>query len=192
MALIDLFFGTDFFNRIGRRNIRGDELAALIAATIPSGAGDVGKGAEMSKIGTFAVPNVGTQIPLIFDTEFYDDLGFIDIPTDDDRIVIPVTSPQITRVQFSGFARWENLAGQITGYREMDVWKNGINPAAFQGGSLVRWNANDVIGATKDTMIESMPQLVVPGDFFQLRVGQNSASNPLDILIARFAVKVLR
>ena len=192
MALIDLFFGTDFFNRLGRSNIRGDELAALIAATIPSGAGDAGKGAEMSKIGTLLVPNVGTQIPVIFDVEFYDDLGFIDIPTDDDRITIPVTDPQISRVQFAAFCRWENLVGQLTGYREMGFWKNNVNPSSGESGSLVRWNANDTIGATKDTMIVSMPQRVVAGDFFQLRVGQNSASNPLDILIQRFAVVVLR
>ena len=30
MNLSDLFFGTDFFNRLGRKNIRGDELKTLL------------------------------------------------------------------------------------------------------------------------------------------------------------------
>lgn len=190
MNLSDLFFWTNCKNRVGFPNIRGDELAALINAAGASP--NVGLGAEMSRIGTLAVPNVGTAIPATFDTEEFDDLGFIDIPTDDTRITIPSVTPAIERVQLTGFFRWENLAGQLTGYRAMEVWKNNTNPAATEGGSLVRWNANDAIGATKDTMIVSFSQRVTAGDFFQLRASQNSTSNPLDILIQSFAVVVLR
>ena len=113
MALIDLFFGTDFFNRIGRKNIRGDELAALINAQGASA--NIGKGALVAFNGNFSVPNSLDQF-VTWDTLIYDDLGFTDLGgANPERLVIPDVTPAIKRVIVGGgMANWAaSIAGNV-------------------------------------------------------------------------------
>ena len=108
MALSDLFFGTDFFNRIGRKNIRGDELAAMLGGGIRQGQGALISRSSPQSIPGQAVPTPPTKI-IDFDTVVYDDLNFAG--PNDDGFTIPDLDPPIQRVQLWCHLSWFPNAG---------------------------------------------------------------------------------
>lgn len=90
MSLQDLFFGTDFFNREGRKNIRGDELAAQLGTQQHQG------GAVGTTVPQVIPDDGGFHAFTGFDFVAYDDLGFANLPT---GLQIPDRDPPIERVQ---------------------------------------------------------------------------------------------
>ena len=108
MSLSDLFFGTDFFNRIGRKNIRGDELAALIAAEGGLLSGQIGQGCAVQRAPAETITDGFPGVTVIwtgFPNPFYDDLGFFSgaAPT---RLTIPAVTPAIQRVLIMAQTVW--------------------------------------------------------------------------------------
>lgn len=168
------------------------ELLAQLTIDIPSGGGNpfIGDGAEVRATGS---QNVGTVIgALIYNTEVYDDLGFADLGVDNDRLTIPVTNPQITRVQLSGFTRWNNTQGGQTGVRQVNISKNGSSGVGGDGISIRRENPLSASAFDGLYTFTSLPQEVVPGDFFQLLALQNSTVGTLSILNCNLALVVLK
>jgi len=103
MSLTDLFIGTDFFNRLGRRNIRGDELADMIGATRAS--------AQLGgpyPLGTSGGPYPTGSVLIDFSPPAggginFDDGGFIDFSKNVAGFVIP---DGVTRFQCTIVGRW--------------------------------------------------------------------------------------
>lgn len=170
MALVDLFFGVDVVNRTGRNNIRGDELAALLAADPSFASPRVGQGALVRQgVAGQSIPNgVATDIDLTAGggaSIDYDDLGFFVAP---DRFVIPAVVPPIQRVIVSVGVFWLSGAGT---FRRLRTEKNGAGPLTDQS-----MQQNDVqpIAAIQTAMaVDSLPTIAVAGDFFEFNVTHN-------------------
>ena len=179
-------------NVAGRESFSYADLLAQLTIDITSGGGNpfIGDGAEVR---ASSGQNVGTVIgALTFNVEVYDDLAFADLGVDNDRLIIPVTNPQITRVQLACFTRWNNTQGGQTGVRQVNISKNGSSGVGGDGISVRRENPLSVGSFDNLYAYNSLPQEVVPGDFFQLLALQNSTVGTLSILNCNLAIVVLK
>jgi hypothetical protein len=166
MNLSDLWFGTDVVNRTGRKNIRGDELAALIAASGLGASPFTGASVSARRAGAFSVPDGFGGYDLQFDagTDF-DDLGFFDAgqPT---RLTIPDTDPAISRVLVIGNLVWSssnNTNFQVQIRRTPVLNNESQQSVSAQGGTAVTQYLNT-----------SLISNVSPGDYFEVRAYQFS------------------
>ena len=173
MSLSDLFFGTDFFNRLGRKNIRGDELAALLSEA-GLGAGQIGMSAVAS--GANQDINNASDQPLVWDTIEEDDLGFLDVSSGsprNERFIIPDVDPPINKVIFGGAFRWEqSLAGDT---RMINMRFNFSEHGALFPTAAMQMTATmqDPAFANRNS-VSSGPTRVSPGDIFTLSGFQDS------------------
>ena len=180
MELKDLFFGVDVFNRTGRDNITGTELAALISGGGASGGASVG----VERAALFSVPTgAGYTVEFSAGAEF-DDLAFFD-PADNTKLTIPVTDPPISRVLL----------------RAMTVWSPVVVGSAFNaqilkaGGSSLeaRQSVNNLTGVPVTTFCSvTTIEDVVPGDEFTLRAAHSLGAANVNLARANFALTVLR
>lgn len=182
MPLSDLFFGTDFFNRLGRRNIRGDELATMIAL-----GGVVGGGALVSREASQSI-DADAVTPVIFDSETYDDAGFFDLGGAPTRLTVPAG---ITRIQLWCTLRWtEDAAIELITVS----LKNGDDFSSENAGPGMfadfRNPQDDDFGYY--ITLSSASVVVVEGDFFELGVEHTNATDPQDLLKAQFGILALR
>lgn len=182
LQLSDLFFWRGAVNRTGLLNITGDELAALIAATIPGGAGNIGKGALISA-GTQTIPDASLEaidFSINGPNIVYDDFGMFDIaePT---KLSIP-SGEDISRVWTYCLVQWQN---NLNGTRTQTIERNGFT--AVTGGVF------DVTPAASGGIPQTSygaPVPVTPGtSFFRLQVAQSSGGN-LGVSRVDFAVIV--
>lgn len=170
MNLSDLFFWTSADNNTGLENIRGDELAALIAATIPGANPNIGLGAQINR-GAGQNISTGTPTTAIFTSEIFDDLGFADLGANNDRLTIPVTDPQITRVMLTAEASWQNNASGTRGHAVSFNGSSGF-------GDNLSFNRNrPPTNSLQNALFTYTTQLipVVPGDFFGIKLEQDGA-----------------
>ena len=149
--------------------------------------GFVGMGAAVRRDSQLSIPNSGiTDVP--FEFEDFDDLGFWDIsnPTE---MVIPVTNPQITRVQFSGTLHMTNTQGGQSGYRSLDFRSN--NPTDANVRNQNRWPPND--NALQDFIrtYTGRPIAVSPGEIFTFECNQ-TGTGAVTLEDAIWCVTVLR
>lgn len=166
------------------------DAAAIVAAGGGGGNGFAGQGAGIRNTGN---QFIGTSIaPLIFNTEDYDDLGFADLGANNDRFIIPVTDPQITRVRLSVFTRWNNTAGTQSGIRQVNISKNGSSSVNEEGNSIRRERPPDQGSFDALYTFTSQPFRVIAGDFFQVLALQSSTSGTLGMLNCGFSIAVLR
>jgi hypothetical protein len=185
LNLSDLFFWRGAVNTTGLVNITGVELAALIAAQIPSGAGNIGKGALIS-CGVQSIADSSLEIidwSINGPTITYDDFGMFD-PAEPTKLSIPA-GEDISRVWTYCLVQWQNVAIIPADKRTQTVDRNGAT--AFQGGIF------DVTPASTGGIPQTShgaPVIVTPGvSWFQLQVAQSSGA-PLSISRADFAVIV--
>lgn len=127
------------------------------------------------------IPNIAPQL-LTFDATVFDDLGFFSLLNPQD-MEIPVTVPQITRVQVWARISWN---GTPTGVREVISTLNNVQ----HPGSIMDIRINPGAAASEITVV-SGPVNVIPADMFQLVVRQDSGGN-LHVRSAEFGIIVLR
>lgn len=192
MQLSDLFFWTTADNNTGMKNITGDELAALINAGGGGASPFIGMGANVRASSNQNIVNGLQGTVVVFNIENYDDLDFVDLGADNDRMTIPVTDPQITRISLSAFFRWNNTAGGQTGVREMIFTKNGGGGISSPGFSTNRFVPPDTGATDALNTFTSQPQQCVAGDFFGVTAFQNSGNDPQNLLGAQLSIAVLR
>ncbi len=162
MNLSDLWFGTDFFNRIGRKNIRGDELATLIAEA--SGGVSTSLRASLNQFGAVAIPT-GTPTTVVFDNVGIDVGGWV--PGDDptNNIVVPAGVSAIVAyangIWASGGTGW----GQIEIEQNSGIFAPGAQQSVALGDTFVV--KENCCGIAE----------VSPGDIITLQVTQTDAGN---------------
>ena len=192
MQLSDLFFWTDCRNRVGFKNIGGDELAALLAASGLISSPHVGLGAAVHRNDAVAIAD-NNAINVTFQIEDYDDLGFFDLAGDATKLTIPALTPPIQRVVVGGGALFDNTAN---GTSNVAIRRNGsilgFNAAGVGTRSATRNFAPGLIDAQVTTITSSLK--ATAGDEFQLVAGVNDltpAAN-LSVLQPTFYIYVLR
>lgn len=172
MNLSDLFFWSNADNNTGLENIRGDELAALIAAASGGPSAQVGQGAVVqrapSEVITDGFPGV-TVIWTGFPNPVYDDLGFFD-GGDPTKLTIPDVTPAIERVTLTATMVWTSDA---TSDRQGEIKKNGIT--VTESGIASMTASADPPVVTQYLNITGGPFSVVAGDFFTLQAIQFSS-----------------
>jgi len=187
MSLTDLFFATDFFNRLGRANIRGDELAALLSTEGGLVGGQIGKGALVQRAPAETITDGFPGVTIIF-TSFpiptYDDLGFWSAG-DPTKLTVPLTSPPIQRVQITCSTVWSSDASSS---KHIEIKKNGITVDA-SGLAGVPASAGAPV-TTQYINAVSAPFSVVAGDFFELQAIQFSSPSASKTL-ARATMAIL-
>lgn len=175
MNLSDLWFGVDVFNRTGRKNIRGDELATMLAASGSFVSPHAGKGAGVRRDTTISIVSGFTIVP-DFDELFYDDLGFSDIGgANPERLTIPDVDPPITRVQCSHYSDYGSQSQ--AGFREMRIAFNGSQSTGDVHTCVNRVPNHPTPGSSALYTFTGQSVPVVAGDFFNLRINQNSGVN---------------
>ena len=183
MQLSDLFFWTDCRNRVGFRNIDGDELAALINAA--SGAGNRGASVGVERAALFSVPTGEAGYTVEFSAgEEFDDLGFFD-PSDNTKLTIPVTDPPISRVLLRALTVWSPVV--VGSAFNAQILKSG-------GASLeARQSVNNLTGTAITTFCSvTTIEDVVPGDVFTLRAAHILSAGNVNLARANMALTVLR
>ena len=182
LQLSDLFFWRNAVNRTGLPNIDGDELAALIAATIPGGGGNIGLGALL-QVGVLSIPNASiTPIDFTTGSVIFDDFGMFDIaqPT---RLTIP-SGENITRAVVYMNVQYGSNA---VGFRKItDEFNGGSSPT----GGIIQ-NMNAVSGSGSELNGVSMSRVVSAGDFYEANTVQTSGGN-LSIVRCDFGVWVTK
>jgi len=155
MALSDLFFATDFFNRLGRKNIRGDELAAMLG-----GAGVSGSAAVMSSSsGQNVLP--GVQTVLTFPIVRYDDLTFTSaanrftIPAGVSRVLLHATISASGLVTQNETTSWR-INGAFVPVNRLDLGFENVSDGAAGHMKPSAWTWT------------TLPINVVAGDFFEV------------------------
>ena len=184
LQLSDLFFWRNAVNRTGLPNITGDELAALIAATIPPSVGSVGLGTSLILDGSINFPDGSVGVidwsnaggPTIE----YDELNMYD-PGSPDRITIPAGVSRV--IQFLK-CQWANNS---TGRRGLFSGRSGSTQ--FPGAIQITENA--VTGATHNMSATSGPITVTEGTFLRMRPLQTSGG-ALNISQVQMIVYLLR
>jgi len=181
MSLSDLFFGTDFFNRLGRRNIRGDELSSMISGGGPNGGASVG----VERAALFSVPVgfAGYIVEFSAGAEF-DDLGFFD-PADNTKLTIPTTDPPISRVLLRALTVWSPTVPGSAFYSQI-LKAGGASLEAQQ--SVNNLTGTAITSYCSVTMIED----VIPGDVFTLRAYHILSAGNVNMARANMALTVLR
>ncbi|NIT36981.1 MAG: hypothetical protein GTN49_10870 [candidate division Zixibacteria bacterium] len=174
MNLTDLWFGTDVVNRTGRKNIRGDELAALLAASGFFASPQVGKGAVVRGPNAQSIPPTVDQT-ITFNTVDYDDLGFFSA-TQPTRFTIPDVDPPINRVIFGGAHRFDSGGGGTR--RMLNLRKNGNQQGnfIFPAGAF-QLSANSTGTQGNRGSASSGPTEVVAGDIFALTAEHDGAGS---------------
>ena len=183
MELSDLFFGVDVFNRTGRVNITGTELAALINAA--SGAGNRGASVGVERAALFSVPTGEAGYTVEFSAgEEFDDLDFFD-PADNTKLTIPVADPPISRVLLRAMTVWSPVV--VGSAFNAQILKSG-------GASLeARQSTNNLTGTAITTFCSvTMIEDVVPGDVFTLRAAHILSAGNVNLARANMALTVLR
>ena len=149
------------------------ELLAQLQQDISGGGSPfAGQGALVSRIGSQVISN-SISASIVWDTAEYDDLGFTDIGgATPQRLTIPVTDPVIERVIIGGRVEWSVAGGGIVQLTQLQNFTN-FPSAAFPGGVF---ELDDSAAGTLENRqsISSAPISVVPGDFFEHQVLQNS------------------
>jgi hypothetical protein len=120
---------------------------------------------------------------LTFDATVFDDLGFFSLLNPQD-MEIPVTVPQITRVQIWTRITWN---GNGVGIREVISTLNNVQHL----GSIMDTRNNPGAGTASEITAMSGPVNIVPTDMFQLVVRQDSGGG-LHVRSAEFGIIVLR
>lgn len=166
MNLSDLFFWTNSNNNVGLPNIRGDELAAEIAASGLGASPFTGASVSARRAASQSVADGFAGYDLVFDagTDF-DDLGFFDAgqPT---RLTIPDTNPAISRVLVIGNLVWSssnNTNFQVQIRRTPVLNNESQQSVSAQGGTAATQYLNTSIISN-----------VSPGDYFEVRAYQFS------------------
>ncbi len=105
-----------------------------------------------------------TWTPINFDKEHYDTDTLHDLVTNNSRMTVPTG---VTKVQLVGKIRWDSNA---TNNRQVRISKNG---ASFSGIT------QEAQGAIPDMLMSISTNIlqVIPGDYFELEVWQDSGSN---------------
>lgn len=132
---------------------------------------NIGLGAQIKRAATINIAT-GVPTPATFTTEVFDDLGFADLVTNNDRLIIPVTVPQITRVMLTAESSWQNNASGTRGHA---VSFNG----SFGFGDDLSFNRNrPPTSGSQNALFTYTTQIirVVPGDFFGITVEQDGAA----------------
>ena len=172
MQLSDLFFWTDCRNRVGFKNIGGDELAALINASGGGPSAQVGKGAVVQRAPTETIPDGFPGLAVIwtgFPNPVYDDLGFFD-SGDPTKLTIPDVTPAIERVTLTATMVWSSDA---TSDKQGEIKKNGVT--VTESGIASMTASADLPVVTQYLNITGGPFSVVAGDFFTLQAIQFSS-----------------
>lgn len=171
MNLNEMWFGVDVVNRTGRKNIRGDELAALIAAAAGGPSAQVGKGVAVQRAPALAVADgFPGQVEVTwtgFPNPFYDDLNFWSAG-DPTKLTIPDVDPPIERVLLVGNAVW---SGSNTTNFQSQIVHTG---AASDQGGIQSTHAQGGTAITQYESVSTGPIPVDAGDQFALRVFQFS------------------
>jgi hypothetical protein len=147
-------------------------LLAQLTNDIPSGGGSpfAGQGAKVGRDLTENA-NSGANLTVTFTEEVYDDLNMVDLGAQPQRVTIPTTNPQITRVLVSLYSDWQN---NNSGDRTMSITINGVF-GYNDNLSQIRYRppANNLAGFQA---IYTWPYEVIAGDFFGVVVRQDSGS----------------
>jgi len=174
-TLADLEFWTTADNNTGLKNITGTELAALMAASGSFVNPHAGKGAGVRRDTTISIVSGFTIVP-DFDELFYDDLNFSDIGgANPERLTIPDVDPPITRVQLTHYSNYGSQSQ--AGFREMRIAFNGSQSGNDEYATVNRVPNHPTPGSDFNYTYTGPPVNVVAGDFFNLRINQNSGVN---------------
>ena len=175
LTLADLFIGVDVFNRTGRVNITGTELAALINAA--AGVGQAGKGISILQAINGQSPSTG--ITTLIDWEAagastidYDDLNFY-TPSAPTRFTIPDVDPPILRVQSYCTGTWSGAGGGVNTIRRLFSELNNDNG---NNQRMARQEQGPVPVSGTSQFVASNWVAVIPGDFFEFSIFQNGGA----------------
>lgn len=136
------------------------ELARVLGDNLPSG-----RNALVARGSNLSVPDASDQI-VSWDTEIQDDFGLHDPVTNNSRLTVPAGAGLVT---LSANVEW---AAAASGHRDLRLLKNGLN---FAGAALVRDSAISAsLGLLQN--LASPVLIVVPGDYFELQVRQESGA----------------
>lgn len=194
MALSDLFFWSSADNETGLQNIRGDELAALLAASglFPStniGLGAIAQGTTQP-IGGFA-----SEDAIHFNQIVQDDLGFLNVSSGsprDTQFIVPDVDPPIQRVVFGGAFRYAPGGGGD--YRSMNLRKNGNQQGSgivfSQGGFGLAPVSQDATLGNRFSATSGQTVVNV-GDVFTMIGNQDSGGN-IDVQLPSAWIWVIR
>lgn len=127
-----------------------------------------GQGAKAGR-DNFENVNNNSLTTITFTEEVYDDLNMIDLGVDAQRITIPTTDPQISRVLVSLYSSWQNNAN---GDRDQSATLNGV----FGYGENISQSRNvpPVNAGAGALYVYTWPYQVTAGDFITVRVSQSS------------------
>lgn len=183
MELTDLVFGVDVFNRTGRKNITGDELAALIGASSGvlqgQGAAITGDGNQTFTDQIFAPLDFGVAAVVA-----YDDLGLWQPASDTENFIIPADLG-ITRVMLWTFSEW---AADIVGRRLIRTRKNG---GTTGDPAQTAWNTLPPTTGPASSSLYSGVFPATAGDTFGFGASQNSTGN-LDLTTRTMGIVIIR
>lgn len=165
-----MFFGVDVFNRTGRNNIRGDELAALIA---PAGANAL-LGITIQQGDTQSIPDDvftpidwGAGLPGDPANVTFDDLNFYRPENQTDALEIPAN---VNRVACWFGCGWANSA---VGNRNISIFRNPTS--SIPGAQGIQYDAQATISQTYNISSGIIP--VSEGDLISFRVKQTTGGN---------------
>lgn len=182
MQLTDLVFGVDVFNRTGRKNITGTELAALInAASANVGLGAAITGDQDQTFTNQIFTTVDFDAGAVVD---YDDLGFWVPGIQTESFIIPA-GQNITRVMLWTFSEW---ATNTTGRRLIRTRKNG---GVTGSPAHTAWNTVPPPTGPASSTLQSGVFTAADGDTFGFGASQNSGGN-LDLVNRTMGITVIR